>query len=1657
MFYGQNLGLEAGDKITGTATGKLYLYNGLPELAVSAVGLNIEIVSKDNEVTWKAIAPTEIKDNLNAPVIINDAVYVNASSKQLTFKVGETTFVAYNQWNVDITTLVADKSYTLKGVTSVYSKNETTTYQLYLVSFEEATTLEPAGFRDIKLDFTAHSELTTGQPVFITVAEDGTIGTTDDATLAAAIITAGAHSSYGSQNFTASVPVEGCVKITYATHDYGNDIVVTNSEGAEVAKFNTNGAKWMSNHDNVVVAYYRTNEPTTLNFSNANYNPYFAVEAIDEADLPAEVTNYAITFASGEGVTGVAPAAIELEAGSKFTAPVNYTLYKEGYTLTGWESGNAIYLPGQEITPEADMTLTARFVENEVSLADRTEAVSIAFNLSGYNDNPKYNFNGNSGIIVTQASIGGKAIDVKADVDATSGKFAANGSGWHQVNTGTKVTVPSAKGAVITVKTYQNANALKFGETAAEAETDPATYTTTAEDATLVIEQTGNGYWSAMTITLPKPEQSEEPSEESNVIYSWEGNAEGAIQTGGVASATDATGADLTADDINVLNSIYNVIRLRGAKDFSSFVVKLTLEKELKAGDSIAITAFRNKNAADKQTGALLKFDKGGTATTASTGLEFVNIDTSDASAADQNRGTEPNTITLIVPNAADGSTEITMTRAITGTNLFITKIQIIRPASEEPGEDPEDPAALAQDITAVWDFADATTANAAAALSATTEAGTIESNGLKLTIEANGKTIRNNGNSIQTGDGVVFKVPVQGNKDIVTVVGFDAPYFAYSVGGIDAVEATTEYKAKAADVAQGYVEVVNKGQYLISIKVEQKSPLQEKKLFSTDFSDWKAAKAATSESQVKETTKYSKENLTFTLYNTAIFSATDASKFGQYTELPHMSLQSAKAADPYVKTSKLASVTKVRFIHGATGNNRGWKLEAKGDGDEDWVVISNAVANPAAWSEVTADVNRTNVELRWTNLTTDQNAYMFELDIYGKVDMSKTPALSTFTANGEKYEAADIFAEQNDGSMAATIELSKSATMISEANPLTDIVADNGELGTVIYTGTETACTVTIPVTLGESTLNYVAKFVQKPDFTLTYYNTDGTVMGTQLVEKDATIGAFDYDYTTATAADGQKVRGWFVAADGGRKFTTAEVIKANTALYAVQTPIEVQSPNERYIFALNNQYFYAEDHEAFEPVGNGKYHDAVHGWVFANGDKVNLLVGGNANIVLYLCNYSSETAITLTNTDGTTEFAKIENAKVATDGAIATLKYVGEAGVATLNFNGTSYLHKLIIANQSEPFYTYDSETSTYNVIAGKAAGLLGALDEANGTGNATIYLPNGTYDLGNECLTTISAENITIKGESQDGVVIQNLPEVEGIGVTATLLNTSNYLTLQNLTLKNAYPYYDPNTGKAAASAGRAVCLQDKGNYTVCRNVTMLSYQDTYYSNNSNGQFYFGNCDIHGLVDYICGGGDVFFEKTTFTLESREMTEGKGDVTIAAPNGAKEFGYVMDSCIVDCKSATFNWGRSWGPVSGLVWLNTTLKQPSKIVKSRFTAAGMNSAADGFYEYNTMNEAGEVISPASNVIKFTHSTGNKEYETILTEEQAAAYAKAKVFADAPEEFKNRIGLGKPTPTGISTLKAAERENVIYNLQGIRVQRAQKGLYIINGKKVIK
>lgn len=901
-----------------------------------------------------------------------------------------------------------------------------------------------------------------------------------------------------------------------------------------------------------------------------------------------------------------------------------------------------------------------------------------------------------------------------------------------------------------------------------------------------------------------------------------------------------------------------------------------------------------------------------------------------------------------------------------------------------------------AQDVTALWDFQNRVPASLAdVALQGTT--GEVEStvDGVKLYVDAtNGKfNVKDRASDAQVNPGTIIRVPVKSAKDIVTVTSYPN-YHNYTVGGIEATADVTEHKATTDEVSAGYVDIVVTGScYLYNIKVQFVSNIQTKELYSTDFSEWTYVKASAVETEVHNaTTKYSHENIAFSVYNTNVAPNPDEigidwSKFDK--DLVGGTLQAEKNGGSYIVTSALASVTKVTFVHGATGGNRGWSLWAKGDGDADWVQITTTAASPAGWCEVSADVNRTNCQLKFTNLADAQNAYLFRLGIYGSVDMSLTPALGSFSYNGEKYNAADIFAESEEGLQTATIEVANATPLPSAENPVTDIVCDNGELdGDVIYETVGETSVVTMKVKANDDVMTYKVTFVHKPYFTLTYYNVDGSVLeNSQKVEKDAKIATLRND-EGVTVAEGKKFRGWYVEADGGRKYSVDDVVTSDLNLYAGVTDIETESTSARYTFNLTDEYFYDEDHEAFN-AENAGFHDSTHGWTLESNGKIDLLVGGHAYIIATLCRYSKQDA-TLTLYDAEGNEVSTVPGYDSTDGKSVMLEYKGAAGTVTLKSSNEVYLHKLVIANvEGSPIEK--NEQGYYVVKANDGGNFLTTLEIANATSSSDkrtyVFVPDGTYDLGNAVLTPISGNNISIIGQSMDNTIIVNEAEQEGIGVSATLYITGQNTYLQDLTLKNAYDYYKPGF------AGRAVVIQDKGSHTICKNVRMLSYQDTYYSN-SDSHFYFENSDIHGTVDFICGEGDVFFNNCTLTVEPRNA-DGSGECALTAPStNNTKYGYVFSGCTIDSKAEKFNYGRAWNNTPRCAYINTTLLQPEKLNSNRWTLGGMNVPADKFVEYNTMDASGKVISPSSYVCTFTKDSKKNTYETILTVDEADTYS---------------------------------------------------------------
>ena len=930
----------------------------------------------------------------------------------------------------------------------------------------------------------------------------------------------------------------------------------------------------------------------------------------------------------------------------------------------------------------------------------------------------------------------------------------------------------------------------------------------------------------------------------------------------------------------------------------------------------------------------------------------------------------------------------------------------------------------------------------------------------------------------------------------------------------------------------------------------------KEKLLYKTNFQDWKDVKADTTKAVAVEKQMKNGETLTFYLYNTAVDN--DGIDTGKFTAegVTAGYLQTQKDPDkkypPYIETSAISDLTKFEIYQAATGSKRGITVSVKGDGDADWVVLHNKAIESAKGELLSFTVNRKNCKIKIGSFVHDQNAYVLSMNIYGnvlvparkfvdfKLDFKTNPFTVTVPSDGNLPAGVvvngGVWHDKDHGYSDFSVSVpvdgpvevlvggckhsNKSATVSIDGNVVGTLDTKSvGCDGFAKYTyNKEEAATLTIYCgqycpSLEVKACDYIE------ECTVTYYDTDNTtVLGTETVEGSSKL-AFKYSEKDVTVPDGQKFRGWF----NGKLSTSTKVaegleITEDIKLYARATDIENATDVSRFSFDLTKPYFYIEDHEAIEAV-NASYYNA-HGWLAGKDGGFKVKVGGKAYVTTYVCYYP--------HSDNPEEQKKNEGEGIVTDengkevgrfktpaesdGAAATIKYDGPATTLTISFTNGAYVHGIDVACVRD-FIEFDEALGYYKIPANDVNSFLLALTDANSKGNVKIFLPNGTYNLGEITLTSVSGKNISIIGESMEGTIIKNAPlvENEGIGTTATLLNNSSNLYLQDLTLQNALDYYK------AGAAGRAVCLHEKGSNTICKNVRLLSHQDTYYSNKAS-KFYFEDSEIHGTVDYMCGDGDVIYNRCKLVNESRAANKEDGQCTVCAPYQSAEckWGYVYLDCSIDTKSKTFDFGRAWGGEPKAVFIRTTLLQPEKLISSRFTVAGMNVAAYGFYEYGTMNASGENIAPASNVVNFTHSTGNKQYETILTDSKAAEFTIANIFGEwAPEDIaaqkeisdevvaagnyetvsdcylatvdgttsivaasavkaliegkgdvtlraaNGRGGFGPAkvvaSTTGVKAASVENGDNVVYDLLGRKVKNATKGIFIINGVKVIK
>lgn len=226
-------------------------------------------------------------------------------------------------------------------------------------------------------------------------------------------------------------------------------------------------------------------------------------EAIDPAKA-------AISFSKPSDVEGIVPTSQIIDINSSFKIPSNFALYKEGYTLTGWTDGENTFSCGTSYTMSKTVyELSPVFTPNAITLEDRAAATVIMWDFRRDNGAPTIDWSDGAHIWVAQATIAGKTIDVKMDVNATYPAVLRNTSNTDcaQTNSGTTFTIPSLKDAVIELESHPSftisTTTIDGSTSYTGTGTSHVSYTVTGTSGSSTIVIGDGSYYKYVKITLP--------------------------------------------------------------------------------------------------------------------------------------------------------------------------------------------------------------------------------------------------------------------------------------------------------------------------------------------------------------------------------------------------------------------------------------------------------------------------------------------------------------------------------------------------------------------------------------------------------------------------------------------------------------------------------------------------------------------------------------------------------------------------------------------------------------------------------------------------------------------------------------------------------------------------------------------------------------------------------------------------------------------------------------------------------------------------------------------------------------------------------------------------------------------------------------------------
>lgn len=399
--------------------------------------------------------------------------------------------------------------------------------------------------------------------------------------------------------------------------------------------------------------------------------------------------------------------------------------------------------------------------------------------------------------------------------------------------------------------------------------------------------------------------------------------------------------------------------------------------------------------------------------------------------------------------------------------------------------------------------------------------------------------------------------------------------------------------------------------------------------------------------------------------------------------------------------------------------------------------------------------------------------------------------------------------------------------------------------------------------------------------------------------------------------------------------------------------------------------------------------------------------LSGGETTETLYALPDAFPVVAAEATAGGTVE---IQQATAATPKAVITLKD------ATGTELKTYVIHFNIKVKEAAEKHKFDFVVG----VDGDINEAFAAIERFSGSGRYHVFIPDGTHRLTgnttinieesrtwndstgvdnrnyvgqqyNNAMTWIKKSNISLVGQSTSGTILYNEPLFCGISYTSTveLRNSAKDCYLQDLTLKNNYAY-------GRHDRGVAVAFYDRGTRSILKNVKLWSNQDTYTS--AGDRCYYETSEICGTVDFICGSGNMWFERCNLTINNRS-----GNV-ITAPRTTESqaWGYVFNHCVIDRASGASsvkdgNWtlGRPWGASPAATYLHTTMKvKPSNAAWTKMT----NDLVCRFHEFGSVDVNGNAISLSSRSISACNPAEGSD-NPVLSAAEAALYTVEKVL----------------------------------------------------------